>query len=104
MANQLVQAGASTPVTIIPSGKPLGFQQITALTVAAAFTVPAGATYALVMCTGANVNYRDDGTAPTATIGMQITAGAAPIPLANLAALQFIQQSATAVLNVSYYK
>lgn len=104
MANQSVLAGAATPVVLFPGGTPLGFSQVTSLASAKSLTVPTGATWALVSCTGQNVNWRDDGTAPTATVGMQITAAAAPVALANLAALQFIQQTATAVLNVSFYK
>ena len=81
-----------------------GFQQITVLTSSTALTVPAGARYAVIQCTGQPVRYRDDGTAPTATIGSRIlTTSDGLWYTAKLARLRFIEESATAVLNVSYY-
>jgi hypothetical protein len=49
------------------------------------------------------VRWRDDGTDPTASVGMPLAAG---VPFAydgDLTRIRFIQQSASAVLNVSYY-
>jgi hypothetical protein len=95
--------GSSTPVVETANGVALGFVSL-AVAAATPLAPPAGAVYALVSCTGANVNWRDDGPAPTAAIGMPIIAGAAPIKLLLNGALQFIQQAANAVLNVSYYR
>lgn len=103
-AQRSLLAGPSTPVVETANGVPLGFVSLPIPAAATPLAPPAGAVYALVSCTGANVNWRDDGNAPTAAIGMPIIAGAAPIKLTNLAALQFIQQAANAVLNVSYYR
>ena len=104
MANQPILAGSATPVVMIPGGTPLGFQQLTGLSAAKGLTVPPGATFALVSPETQAVRWRDDGTAPTATVGMPLAVNLPPVPLANLAALQFIEQTASAVLNVSYYR
>lgn len=86
---------------------PLGHQQITAATLATAqtLTVPTGAVYALIQAvssTGIKVRWRDDGTAPTATVGMQL--GSDMWYVGDLAALKFIREAAGVTLEVSYYK
>lgn len=88
-----------------PGAKLLGYAQITSLSAAAALTVPAGATYALIQAETQNVRWRDDGTAPTASVGMILVAGADAFGFIQpqLAAMQFIQTTATAKLNVSFY-
>lgn len=83
---------------------PMGFQQITSLGSAASLTVPAGAILAEIACTGQNVNWRDDGTAPTASIGMPLPTNTLLVYPGNLAAIQLIQTAATATCNVSYYR
>lgn len=60
----------------------------------------------LATITGANVNWRDDGT-PTGTVGtggQQVVNGATLWYCGTLTALRFIQQSATATVGVSFYK
>ena len=48
--------------------------------------------------------WRDDGTAPTATVGMLLSAGQTQTFSGDLAALKFIQTGAgVATLNVSFY-
>lgn len=81
----------------------LGYQQITSLAASAALTVPSGATYALLQAEGQAVRWRDDGTAPTATIGMTLQAGGELRYDGALQNIRFIQTAATATLNVSYY-
>jgi hypothetical protein len=88
-------------------GTPLGYQQISAATLATAtaLTVPTGATVAVVQPDTAAVRWRDDGTAPTGAIGMQILAGATvAFGGASLTAVKFILTTGgSPVLNVSYY-
>lgn len=83
---------------------PKGFQQITDLSAAVALTVPSGARVAMVQAETQDVRWRDDGTAPTTTVGMLVTAGdPAVLMVGDLAAVEFIETSASAVLNVTYY-
>jgi len=81
----------------------LGFQQITVLTASVGLTVPATATYAIIQAEAQAVRWRDDGTAPTAAIGMTIAAGGELRYDGNLNAIRFIEAAATAKLNVSFY-
>ena len=67
-------------------------------------SIPAGAVSADIAIEGANVRWRDDGQSPTASVGMPLAQDASMIYRGNLAAIQFIQQSVGAILNVSYYK
>lgn len=50
------------------------------------------------------VRWRDDGTAPTASVGMPLAAGDSLVYDGPLNQLQFIEQAAGARLNVSYYR
>lgn len=82
---------------------PAGYQQFTVATATALPSIPVGAVEAFVICTGQTVNWRDDGTNPTTTIGMPLATNT-PFPYTgNLAAIKFIQVTATASCNVSYY-
>jgi len=57
----------------------------------------------LIVAEVAGVRWRDDGTAPTASVGMPLAVG---VPLqydGDLTKIQFIQQSAGSIINVSYY-
>jgi hypothetical protein len=82
---------------------PLGYQQITDLDPAVSLTVPVGATKALIVCTAQAVRWRDDGTAPTAAIGIPLAVNTALEYDGRLNAIQFFEQVAGAVLNISYY-
>jgi hypothetical protein len=88
-----------------------GYQQITSLSAAAGLTVPvvtpqglsSKAVFALIIAEGAPVRWRDDNTAPTSTVGMPLAVG---VPLqydGDLTKIRFIEQSASAKLNISYY-
>lgn len=81
----------------------LGYQQITSLSAATGLTVPAGATMALVTPETQGVRWRDDGTDPTASVGMIIAAGAYFNYDGDLKRIRFIEQTASAKLNISYY-
>jgi hypothetical protein len=89
----------------------LGYQQITDLSSAVGLTVPTLApdgsnqkpTFALIICETQGVRWRDDSTSPTASVGMPLAAG---VPLqydGDLNKIKFIQQTASAKLNISYY-
>lgn len=84
----------------------MGFEQITSLSSSAALTVPSGATIAVVQAEGMDVRWRPDGatTAPTASVGMLLPAGAERVFDGGLSAVRFIQTASGAVVNVSYYQ
>lgn len=81
----------------------LGYQQITLLSAATGLTVPQGTTLAVIAPLTQGVRWRDDGTAPTASVGMPIAAGAYFSYDGDLKSIKFIEQTASAELNISYY-
>jgi hypothetical protein len=94
--------------------KPLGYQQIltAGLVTAATLTVPAQTkatngqptAYAVIQNNGtASIRWRDDGTAPTTTIGMVLPAGSELDYTGDISLIQFIQVSSGAELDITYY-
>lgn len=89
----------------------LGYQQITSLSSATALTVPqkdlnglAGSPrIAIITPEGQAVRWRDDGVAPTASVGMPLAAGVTLQYDGDLTKIQFIEQVAGAKLNITYY-
>lgn len=92
----------STGVQKAPIYTPLGYQQISGPS-NATLSVPTGARRAVVQAEAQGVRWRDDGTPPTATVGMTIATGGELRYDGNLAAIRFTQLAATAILNVAYY-
>src|SRR4051812_41589186 len=82
-----------------------GFQQLVVSTAAVALTVPTGAARALITLEPTNgVRWRDDGTNPTAAVGMPLAGGATWECEAVLDAVRLIRSGAAdATLNVAYY-
>lgn len=87
-----------------------GYQQLT-VDSAKNLTVPlvspeglnAKPTFAVIVAEGAAVRWRDDNTAPTASVGMPLAIG---VPLqydGDLNKIKFIQQAGTGIINISYY-
>lgn len=84
--------------------KPLGYQQYTSLGSATSLSsIPAGATYAVITVEGAGIRWRDDGVAPTASIGMPVASGSSFSYEGSLGTIQFIQQIASATINITYF-
>jgi hypothetical protein len=89
----------------------LGYQQITSLSSASNLTVPATdlnglnqrPTIALITPEGQAVRWRDDNTAPSATVGMPLAVGVTLQYDGDLTMIRFIEQVAGAKLNISYY-
>ena len=103
--------GCSTPTcTIIPGIAPIyaynsaGIGQY-ALSVATATNLmpPTGATISQICVETAPVRYRDDGIAPTASVGIPLAAGWCGPYAGPLSAIQFIAQSGSPTIDVSYY-
>ena len=83
--------------------KALGYEQLATLTSAAALTPPAGSVLAVMVGETQSIRWRDDGTNPTASVGMLLTAGTILEFTGNLAAFRAIEATSAAKLNVSYY-
>lgn len=80
-----------------------GYQQITSLSAATALTVPSGATVALIQAESQSIRWRDDGTDPTTSVGMLLSAGESVFFTGSLSGFKAIEVSASAILNISYY-
>lgn len=89
----------------------IGYQQITSLSASAALTVPTRdangsfvkPTLAIITPETSGVRWRDDGVAPTGTVGMPLAAGVTLQYDGDLSQVRFIQQAPGAILNISYY-
>jgi hypothetical protein len=82
---------------------PLGYQQITSLGSATALTIPTGARAAIIAAETQAVRWRDDGTNPTAAVGQPLASGADFLYTGKLSKLKFIEQTASAKLDIVYY-
>jgi hypothetical protein len=85
---------------------PLGYQQLTSISSAAPLSnIPPGMVVCTLQAEVENVRYRDDGEAPTASVGNLLVAGQEPfLYTGTVSALQFIAATAGAILNVSFYR
>ncbi len=89
--------------------KALGYQQITSLSGSTALTIATdentrNAGRAIISPETQNVRWRDDGTAPTASVGYLLAAGSELVYEGSLDKLRFIEVTASAKLNICYYK
>lgn len=96
-------AGDLQAQTVAGALTALGYQQLTNLTAAGSLTVPTGARIASIQAEGGTLRYRDDGTAPTATVGMIISANGGIDYNGNLSVIKLIAATSGAIANVSYY-
>ena len=88
-----------------------GYQQITSLSSSTGLTVPAtdvagisgSPVAAYIRCETQGVRWRDDGVAPTATVGFPLSPGDVLEYDGDLKSIRFIEQAASAKLNVVYY-
>lgn len=89
----------------------LGYQQITSLAASTGLTVPrvdlnglaCKPTIAIIVAETAAVRWRDDDVNPTATVGMPLATGVTLQYDGDLSRIKFIEQTASATLNVTYY-
>lgn len=97
-------AGTASIGSTKPSGLTArGYQQLTSLASAAALTVPANTTVALIQAESQSIRWRDDGSDPTTTVGMVLSAGESMFFTGSLSAFRAIEITASAKLNISYY-
>jgi len=82
---------------------PYGYSQITNLS--AVIGIEGGnGRVALLQAIDQNIRWRDDGTDPTASIGMRLHAGETFLYNGDLAKIRFIEETAGAELNISRYQ
>lgn len=67
-------------------------------------TVPKGSEIAEICVETAGVRYTDDGTTPTSTVGIPVASGSCFQYGGPLNKIQFIAQSGSPTIDVSYYK
>jgi hypothetical protein len=104
----LLAAGTAHAQTIAGQRTvPLGYCQLTSIdasTLLSSCTIPAGSAYAYLVPESQAIRYRDDGVAPTATVGQPLAVGAALFYGGALTKVRVISQVAGAKLNVLFYK
>jgi hypothetical protein len=89
----------------------MGYQQITSLSSSTNLTVPtkdlsglAGTPrIAIITPEGQAVRWRDDGVAPTASVGMPLAVGVTLQYDGDINQIKFIEQTSGAKLNITYY-
>lgn len=89
----------------------MGYQQITNVSASTALIVPVRTpegmatrpTFALIIAEGQAVRWRDDGVAPTSSVGMPLATGVALQYDGDLSRIRFIEQTPGATLNITYY-
>ena len=91
---------------IISSGDPVGYVQQSVSAAAGLSSIPSDANKAIIQPETGDIRYRDDGTAPTSSVGMYLFADNTLTieSLAMLNAIQLIAVSGTVTVNISYYK
>ena len=83
---------------------PLGYIQVTNLAAAVGLgTIPAGARVALLYSEGAALRWRDDGTNPTASVGMPLDVSTPLRYSGDLSKIKLIAQTGAPVLNIAFY-
>lgn len=112
-------AQAITPV-LSKSGpyQPLGYCQITSLATAKSLvsascssgSVPIGATIIEMCVSVQTIRYRDDGVAPTTTLGMPVAPNSSTLPtcfayaITPLSAMQLIAVTGSPIIDISFYR
>lgn len=97
---------AINPIKGMEQLKVAGFQQLTVSTAALALTIPTGTLFIVLILDPTNgLRYRDDGTDPTATVGMPIAGGGvAYVDAPSISKLKLIRSGASdAIVNATYY-
>lgn len=82
---------------------PVAYKQISDLS--SAVGIPGGqGRVALIQALNQNIRWRDDGTDPTANVGMRLHAGETFFYPGSLKAIKFIEEAASAEVNVTVYE
>ena len=103
----LLCVAVSTPAsaaTTFQQLRALGYAQMTSLSAATALpSVPSGTQEAFIVCTGQTVYWRDDGTSPTASVGVPLLVNTGFPYTGSLSKIKIIETTPSATCNVSYY-
>ncbi len=84
--------------------EPAGYEQITSLNTVKGLTPTDQAKLCLIQPQTKDVMWRDDGTNPSSTVGMFLAANDTLVYTGKFSAIKFIETSASAKINVTYYK
>lgn len=87
---------------------PLGYCQLTSVSSSTLVSscssgIPQSAGWAVICVDTAAIRWRDDGTAPTASVGMPVASGQCFYYSGAFSALSVIAQTGTPVVNISFY-
>lgn len=87
---------------------PLGYCQLTSVASSTLVSscsggIPARTAWAIICIDTNAIRWRDDGVAPTAAVGMPITAGQCFYYSGTFATLRVIAQTGSPVVNISFY-
>lgn len=103
-------AADRTQVTVTGTRRPLGCSQILNATLATATKivlptpVPGMSPgFAIVQVQGGNIRWKDDGVAPTATVGLTLVQGQELDYIGDATMLQMISSSGTPIVDVCVY-
>lgn len=89
---------------VIGETQPLGYVQMTSLGSAVSLTsIPAGATKVVMQSEAQDVRFRDDGTNPTAAIGMILEVKKPWTYEGDLKRIKVIEAAGSGKLNLMYY-
>ena len=83
--------------------KPLGYQALAVSSAAVSLTIPAQSRIVYLYVETNDIRWRDDGTAPTATVGSPLKADTDLIYDSDLTKVRFIAQGADATVHCHYY-
>lgn len=88
--------------------QPLGYCQLTSVSSSTLVSscsggIPARTAWAVLCIDTAAIRWRDDGTAPTASVGMPVASGQCFYYSGTFAALRVIAQTGSPVVNISFY-
>jgi hypothetical protein len=102
-------APARAQVTGSLRAVPLGYCQLSAISVATALSacsggIPGGATAMVFQVTTTSARYRDDGTNPTAALGLPIATGINVFYTGTLSKFVIIPTAATSTIDILFYQ
>lgn len=87
---------------------PLGYCQLTSVSSSTLVSscsggIPQRTVWAVLCVDTAAIRWRDDGTAPTASVGMPVASGQCFYYSGTMSALRVIAQTGSPVVNISFY-